>query len=132
MAFDGAGTVAEAEADDGVEVLAEAGDEAVQGGHVVSLHAFCPSIEFVVPAAVHQFGEGGDVFGGAAEGGAAGENLLELLSLVRRGAAAMQDPAPSPSTPHIQEDVVSAAGASRATVENPCTMLQRTATRGGT
>jgi hypothetical protein len=54
----------------------------VQGGHVVSLHALYPLTEVAAPAVVHQLGEGTDVFGGSVEGGAAGEDLLELLGLV--------------------------------------------------
>lgn len=83
MAFDGAGAVGHAEAgDDGVEVLAEAGHEGVQGGQVVALDTGNPLVQVPALTVVHELGERADVVGGAIERGAAGQNRLEALGLV--------------------------------------------------
>lgn len=68
--------------DDGVEGLDRAGDEGMQSGKIVGLDLGDPLVEALALAVVHQAGEGADVVGGAAKGGAAGQDRLELLGLV--------------------------------------------------
>jgi hypothetical protein len=83
VALDGARAVAEDEAsDDGVEVLAKAGDEGMQGGQVIRLDAGDLLVEAFALAVVHQLSERADMVGGSVERAAAGQDRFELLGLV--------------------------------------------------